>query len=95
MLSEQDKIMLYANRACFQRVRIRFTRFDLEDHPSCKYDNVSIVRTIHWTTFCGKNKPVDQVYWRRDMGVTFVSDSSLVFGGFTAEYFAGRKNGNG
>ena len=82
----------------YQRVRLHFVRFELEQGPDCKYDKVCIyigsdanAPLIH--TLCGNDLPGDTTVVGNDVFVYFKSDNSVQQSGFRILYsIEGKKN---
>ena len=79
---------------CFQRVLLRFKRFNLEYASSCQYDRVMIfdgssaLSTLKGK-YCGTNVPSNFVSSSNVVFVSFTSDLSVVRPGFTIQYSIG------
>ncbi|XP_064624401.1 procollagen C-endopeptidase enhancer 1-like [Lineus longissimus] len=74
------------------RILIRFSSlFNIENHPSCAFDSVSLYEDTSSTTPTGKychGKPADIISQDNDMVVVFKSDGSHVGRGFSLTWRA-------
>ena len=76
------------SNVCLQRVKIRFFKFDLEKHYSCKYDSVKISDGSRTKVYCGNKQPAVFVSSSNYANVYFKTDLSQTRGGFLAWYSA-------
>ena len=83
-----SSVFVTTSNVCLQRVKLRFIKFDLEKHPSCKYDSVKISDGSRKKVFCGNKKPADFVSAKNYAYVYFRADLSITGGGFLAWYYA-------
>ena len=82
---------------CLQHVRLHFVGFDLESHPSCRYDSVKVYDGRSNTsplkgTYCGSSMPADITSSGSAMFVSFTSDSSVTKAGFRIRFQRGETN---
>ena len=85
---------------CFlQKVRLHFTRFDVEGCDDCECDKVNIydgkdMSAKLISTLCGHSLPVDIISIGNTVFVYFKSDVSMEFAGFRIQYTAtnGKRN---
>ena len=67
---------------------LTFESFDIEAHPSCKYDYVQVSFGSDEQKYCGSNKPSPIISSDNRMTVIFHSDGSEVRNGFKATWKA-------
>ena len=77
-----------------QRMRLHFSKFDLESESSCTYDRVKIYDGSSASaqlkgSYCGSNTPGDVVSSGSTMFVSFTSDYSITQSGFEIRYSLG------
>ncbi|KAI0218535.1 Exoskeleton protein RP43 [Lamellibrachia satsuma] len=74
-----------------KQVRLHFVGFNLELHPSCRYDSVKVYdgrsnRSPLKGTYCGSRMPADITSSGSAMFVSFTSDSSVTKAGFRIRF---------
>ena len=62
--------------------QLRFTSFDLENHPTCSFDYVQINDNVK---YCGNNVPANVLSSNGSMKVHFHSEYNVQKTGFQAE----------
>ena len=77
-----------------QRMRLHFSKFDLESESSCTYDRVKIYDGSSANaqlrgSYCGNNTPGDVVSSGSTMFVSFMSDYAFTKSGFEIRYNLG------
>ena len=71
-----------------KRIMLTFESFDIEAHPSCKYDYVQVSFGSDEQRYCGSNKPSPIISSDNTMVVIFHSDDSEARNGFKATWKA-------
>ena len=70
-------------------IRLRFLFFDLEDHPSCQNDHVTVYDVSSKSMigrYCGKRYPVFVESTGHELRVLFSSNAQIRGAGFKAHY---------
>lgn len=92
--STHTHTQIYNPRTWLQRMRLHFSKFDLESGSSCTYDRVKIYDGSSASaqlkgSYCGSNTPADVESSGSTMFVSFTSDYSVTQSGFEIRYSLG------
>ncbi len=69
-----------------KRIHLNFTAFSLQSHSSCAYDQVKIIDGSSSMKYCGNYFPPSFTTKTNQLTIKFKTDSSRVYGGFSATY---------
>ena len=87
--AEYLKLHFFTLKCLFQRVVLKFTKFDVQQCTGCSCDKIIIYQrqSIKGRFIkCGNKLPEHQVSYHRKFYMEFRTDKTATSGGFTVEY---------